>query len=100
MFFIACMVVAPLAIGCMDRPTQQLSGTLRGVPSMDGGPPAKWVLVMGEQGSGYAMPLDVSGIKFPLGALDGKRVTIVANNKLGGSTQTWVVKSIEPASPY
>jgi len=88
------------AAGCMDKPTLQLTGTLRSVPSVDGGPPHNWVLVMGEEGTGYAMPLDVAAIKFPLAPLDGKRVTITANNNLGGSQQTWIVKAIQPAMTY
>src|SRR5262245_51943827 len=100
MFLTLAVVYSLVLAGCMERPTQQLTGTLRGIPPTDGGAPNRWVLVMGEEGTGYAMPLDVSGIHHPLGALDGKRVTITAMNKLGGSQQTWIVNSIEPASPY
>jgi len=100
MFLIPGLVCSLGIAGCMDRPTQQLTGTLHGIPPSDGGAPHRWVLVMGEEGSGYAMPLDVAAVNHSLGPLDGKRVTITAVNKLGGSQQTWIVKDIEPASPF
>jgi len=83
--------------GCAQPPTQQLTGTLRGTPSIDGGAPTTWVLTMGGEGSGYSMPLDVSAVRAQADALNGKTVTITAQNNMGGSQQTWIVKKINAA---